>query len=73
MNPPPDRNSPAQIRERASLKRKTTIVSIVLIVMGAFVMFFVKQLPFPVRMAVGVVDILIGIALLIFLRPKFDE
>lgn len=71
MNPP-DPSSPEQIRERAALKRKTTIVGLVLILMGAFVMFFVKQLPFPVRIAVGLVDIVIGIALLIFLRPKFD-
>lgn len=73
MNPPVDPNSPEQIRERASLKRKTTIVSIVLILMGAFVLFFVKQLPFPARVAIGLADVVIGMALLLFLRPKFDR
>lgn len=69
MNTDPD---PAA-QERAQLKKKTTIVSIVLIAMGAFVLLFLKPVSFPVRVAVGLADIVIGIALLLFLRPKFNR
>ena len=64
--------TPLSAEERARLKLKITIVGFALIAMGASVLFLVHQLPLPVRISVGIVDVIVGMALLLFLRPKFE-
>ena len=68
---PPD---PARLtRERAKLKRTVLILAPILILGGVAVLLFVDRLPMPLRMLVGLGDIVVGLVLLVLLKQKFFE
>jgi uncharacterized membrane protein HdeD (DUF308 family) len=54
----------------ARQKRIVVISACVLIVGGLVVLFLLKQMPLPLRIAVGLTDLFGGIVLLVMVRQK---
>ena len=59
--------------ERAKLKRTVLILAPVLILGGIAVLLFVDRLPMPLRLIMGLGDIVAGAVLLLLLRQKYFE
>lgn len=57
--------------ERARLKRTVLILAPVLILGGIAVLLFVDRMPFPLRLAIGIGDIIAGLVLLVLLKQKY--
>jgi len=60
-------------RERAKLRRTVLILAPVLILGGLAVLLFVDRMPLPLRLVVGLGDIVAGLVLLVLLRQKYFE
>ena len=60
-------------RARRLARQKTTITTLatLLIVAGAVVLLFLDRIPLPLRIAVGLGDIIAGWGLLVLVRQKF--
>jgi hypothetical protein len=60
---------------RRIARQKTIIqaISIVLIVGGLFILFALKRMPVPVRIIVGLTDIVAGATLLVLVRQKWKS
>jgi uncharacterized membrane protein HdeD (DUF308 family) len=56
---------------RARQKRTLMILSTLLIVGGLIVLFALTRMPLPLRILVGLTDIVAGAVLLVVLRQKF--
>ena len=59
----------ASLRERQ--KRTLLILAIVLIAGGATVLLLLQRMPLPLRILVGLGDIVAGCGLLVLVRQKF--
>lgn len=59
-------------RRLARQKRILTWLAVFLVVMGAVVLLFLQRMPLPMRLLIGLFDVLAGLVLLLFVRPKFD-
>lgn len=59
-------------RQRARQKTIITVLACLLIVAGAVVLFFLRRMPLPLRMLVGLGDVAAGIVLLVVARPRLD-
>ena len=57
--------------QRARQKRTITILSAVLMVGGLVVVIALDRIPLPLRLLIGLGDIIAGSVLLIVLRQKF--
>lgn len=60
-------------RERAKLRRTVLILAPTLIAGGILVLVFLQRMPMPLRVLVGVGDILVGATLLVLLKQKYFE
>jgi uncharacterized membrane protein HdeD (DUF308 family) len=60
-------------REKAKLKRTVLILAPTLIVGGILVLAFLQRMPTPLRILVGVGDIVVGLTLLLLLKQKFFD
>lgn len=58
---------------RARQKRVIIILSLLLIVGGLGVLFALERMPLPIRMLVGLTDIVAGLTLLVLVRQKFSQ
>lgn len=66
----PDTDEP---RRRLSRQKRTlTGLAVLLIVLGAVVLFFLRRMPLPLRVMVGLVDVFAGFVLLLVVRPRLD-
>jgi hypothetical protein len=54
----------------ARQKRTATILAVVLLLGGLAVLFFVRRIPLPLRLLVGLGDIVAGCVLLLLIRQK---
>jgi uncharacterized membrane protein HdeD (DUF308 family) len=70
MTTPGPENDP--LARRARQKRTVTILAILLIVGGAVVLFLLTRMPLPMRILVGLTDLVGGAVLLVVARQKFD-
>ncbi len=59
--------------EKAKLKRTVLILAPILIVGGILVLAFMERMPTPLRILVGVGDIIVGLTLLLLLKQKFFD
>lgn len=69
MTQAPDRLA----QERARLKRTVLILAPALIIGGLAVLFFLERMPLPLRVLVGLGDIVVGLVLLVLLKQKYFE
>ncbi|MES2694355.1 MAG: hypothetical protein V4773_12840 [Verrucomicrobiota bacterium] len=60
-------------RERAKLRRTILILAPILIIGGALILAFLTKMPLPLRIIVGLGDIVAGLVLLILLKQKFFD
>jgi uncharacterized membrane protein HdeD (DUF308 family) len=60
-------------QERARLRRTVLILAPVLILGGLAVLLFVDRMMMPLRILVGLGDIVAGVVLLVLLRQKYFE
>lgn len=58
---------------RARQKRTLQILSVLLLVGGCVVLFLLKRMPMPMRILVGLTDIVGGAVLLVVVRQKFSD
>ena len=56
---------------RARQKRTVAVLAALLIVGGLVVLFLLKRMPLPLRMLVGLGDVVAGCVLLVLVRQKF--
>jgi uncharacterized membrane protein HdeD (DUF308 family) len=70
LDPEPDPAKSAAAARLARQKRIIVITSCVLIAGGFVVMFFVKRLPLPMRMLVGMTDVVGGVVLIILAQKE---
>jgi uncharacterized membrane protein HdeD (DUF308 family) len=69
--PTPD---PAKLaQERAKLRRTVLILAPILILGGILVLAFLQRMPTPLRLLVGIGDIIVGLTLLVLLKQKFFD
>jgi uncharacterized membrane protein HdeD (DUF308 family) len=62
----------AEIARRRTRQRKTiTALALLLIGAGLYVLFLLPRMPLPIRIMVGLVDVLAGLVLLVLVRQKF--
>jgi uncharacterized membrane protein HdeD (DUF308 family) len=66
VSPPP----PAQ---RARLKKQMLALGFTLIIGGLVVLAFLTRIPLPLRLAVGLIDLIAGSVLLLAARQKFSR
>lgn len=64
-------DDPGLAQKRARQKTTITALAVLLIVAGAIVLPFLERIPLPLRIAVGLGDIIAGWGLLILVRQKF--
>ena len=69
MTDSPDRLA----RERERLKRTVLILAPTLIIGGIAVLLFLERMPLPLRVLVGLGDIVVGLVLLVLLKQKYFE
>jgi len=60
-------------KDRARLKRTVLILAPVLILGGLAVLLFLERMPLPLRLIVGLGDIIVGLVLLVLLKQKYFE
>lgn len=60
-------------REKAKLKRTVLILAPALIIGGILVLAFLERMPLPMRILVGLGDIVVGLTLLVLLKQKFFD
>jgi uncharacterized membrane protein HdeD (DUF308 family) len=70
VDPVPDPAKSAAAARLARQKRIVMIASCALIVGGFVVMFFVKRLPLPMRILVGMTDMIGGVVLIILAQKE---
>lgn len=58
---------------RARQKRTLVILSTLLILGGCVVLFLLKRMPLPMRILVGLTDVVAGAVLLVVVRQKFRQ
>jgi hypothetical protein len=64
---------PAQLSaRRARQKRIITTLAVLLIVGGLVILVALERMPLPIRMLVGLTDIVAGLTLLVVVRQKFS-
>lgn len=70
-------NGPRNERElpaRAARQKATiTVLALMLILAGAVVLLFLQKVPLPLRIVIGLGDIIAGWGLLILVRQKFGR
>lgn len=66
--PPPD-----SAALRARQKRTLTILATVLIISGAAVLLLLSRIPLPLRLLIGLTDVIAGCVLVVVLRQKFGS
>lgn len=71
MTTPPDPEKLA--RERAKLRRTVLILSPILILGGILILAFLQRVPTPLRILIGIGDIIVGLTLLVLLKQKFFD
>ena len=72
--PAPAETDPEKLaRERAKLKRTVLILAPILIVGGILVLAFLRRMPTPLRILVGLGDVFVGLTLLVLLKQKFFD
>ena len=59
------------VARRARQKRTLQILAVVLMVGGLVVLFALQRMPMPLRMLVGLTDVVAGLTLLVVVRQKF--
>jgi hypothetical protein len=62
---------PDPATHRARQKRTLQILAYALIAGGLVVLFALERMPMPLRMLVGLTDVVAGLTLLIVVRQKF--
>lgn len=62
---------PATVRARQ--KRTLTILAPVLILSGLAVLLLLSRIPLPLRLLIGLTDVIAGCVLLVVIRQKFSE
>lgn len=64
-------SDPAELaRKYARQKRFVTILSVVLIVVGAVLIFALRRVPLPMRIMAGLGDVFVGCVLLVLVRQR---
>lgn len=58
---------------RARQKRTLTILAPVLILSGLAVLLLLSRIPLPLRLLIGLTDVIAGCVLLVVIRQKFGE
>jgi hypothetical protein len=58
-------------RRRSRQKAMLTLLGVALIIAGAVVALFLRRIPLPMRLVVGLGDIFAGCVLLVLVRQKF--
>lgn len=71
MSVPNDNSSPNDSRLRQ--RRIVLTIAPLLIVAGLVVLLFLKRMPLPLRLAVGLADVFTGLVLLVLVRQKFPK
>lgn len=56
---------------RARQKKTLTFLAAVLILAGLVVLLLLQRIPLPLRLAIGFVDVVAGLTLLVLVRQKF--
>jgi uncharacterized membrane protein HdeD (DUF308 family) len=64
----------AEPRQCTRRKQKRTLIALaVLLIVGGFVvLLFLERMPLPLRVLVGMSDVVAGLVLLVMARQKFD-
>jgi uncharacterized membrane protein HdeD (DUF308 family) len=62
---------PPPTTQRARQKRMIVVLAVALIIGGLAVLFLLKRMPLPMRMLVGLTDVIAGLVLLVVVRQKF--
>ena len=57
--------------QRARQKRTIVVLALALVIGGLTVLFLLKRMPLPMRMLVGLTDVIAGLVLLVVVRQKF--
>lgn len=70
MSAPTVPPSPA---DRARLKKQMLVLGFALIGGGLVVLAFLSRIPLPLRLAVGLIDLIAGAVLLLVARQKFSS
>lgn len=73
MMPPSTEHPDRRTDERARLRRTVLILAPVLILGGIVVLLFLERMPFPLRIIVGLGDIVAGLTLLVLLKQKYFD
>ena len=60
-------------RKIAQQRRTITVLACFLIVSGVLIIFFLKRVPPPMRILVGLTDFFAGLILLVLVRQKFGK
>lgn len=66
----PDPNRQGQI---AKQRRTIIVLASALVVSGVLILFFLKRVPPPMRILVGLTDVFAGLILLVLVRQKFGK
>lgn len=65
--------TPPSSVDRTRLKKQMLTLGFVLILGGLVVLAFLSRIPLPLRLAVGLVDLIAGAVLLLVARQKFSN
>jgi uncharacterized membrane protein HdeD (DUF308 family) len=61
----------APIADKAARQKRIVVITSCLLIVGGFVvLFFVKRLPLPMRVMVGLTDVVGGIVLIVLVSRK---
>lgn len=59
-------------RERAKLRRTILVLAPILIAGGILVLIFLQRVPAPLRILIGLGDIIVGLTLLVVFKQKLS-
>ena len=69
----PDKTPLAPRRTRQKQKRTLLVLAALLIIGGLVVLLVLTRMPMPLRILVGLTDVVAGAVLLVVVRQKFPE
>ncbi|MGH7956335.1 MAG: hypothetical protein ACREH8_04915 [Opitutaceae bacterium] len=63
--------APHATSQRARQKRMVVVLAVLLIIGGLIILLTLQRMPLPMRILVGLTDVVAGLTLLVLVRQKF--